>query len=106
MKKLLFIILGALLILPMASSVFAGGPPPKDVMKGVFLSVDETARTATFQKSGSEETSLLILGADMKPSDVRLNKKVMVSLDKHAGENVIKSIDVMFMDMTVNKIPP
>ena len=104
MKKLLLIILGIFLVLPMATSAFAGGPPPKDVMKGTFLSVDDTARTAVFKKSGSEETSLLVLGADMKPGDVRLNKKVMVSLDKHAGENVIKSIDIMFMDMTVNKI--
>jgi len=104
MKRLLFIILGALLILPMVNSAYAGGPPPKDVMKGVFLSVDDTTRTAVFQKSGSEATQELILGADMKPGDVRVNKKVMVSLDKHAGENVIKSIDIMFMDMTVTRI--
>ena len=104
MKRLLFIILGALLILPMVNSAYAGGPPPKDVMKGVFLSVDDTTRTAVFQKSGSEVTQELILGADMKPGDVRVNKKVMVSLDKHAGENVIKSIDIMFMDMTVTRI--
>jgi uncharacterized membrane protein YfcA len=104
MKKLLYIILGIFLILPIATSAFAGGPPPKDVMKGIFLSVDDTARTAVFKKSGSEETSLLVLGADMSPGDVRVNKKVMVSLDKHAGENVIKSIDIMFMDMTVTRI--
>jgi uncharacterized membrane protein YfcA len=104
MKKLLIIILGILLMMPMAAAALAGGPPPKDVMKGVFLSVDETARTAVFQKSGSQDTNLLVLGADMKPSSVRVNKKVMVSLDKHAGENVIKSIDIMFLDMTVNKI--
>jgi len=104
MKRLLFIILGALLILPMVNPAYAGGPPPKDVMKGVFLSVDDTTRTAVFQKSGSEATQELILGADMKPGDVRVNKKVMVSLDKHAGENVIKSIDIMFMDMTVTRI--
>ena len=104
MKKLLFIILGIFLILPMATSAFAGGPPPKDVMKGVFLSVDDTARTAIFKKTGHEQTTLLVFGADMKPSDVRVNKKVMVSLDKHAGENVIKSIDIMFLDMTVKRI--
>lgn len=104
MKKLLFIILGTLLILPMVSSAFAGGPPPKDVMKGVFLSVDDAARTAEFKKTGTEGTIELALGADMRPADVRLNKKVMVSLDKHAGENVIKSIDIMFMDMTVTRI--
>jgi hypothetical protein len=104
MKKLLFILLGTLLILPMVHSAYAGGPPPKDVMKGVFLSVDDATRTAEFKKSGAEETIALFLGADMEPADVRLNKKVMVSLDKHAGENVIKSIDIMFMDMTVTRI--
>ncbi|MGW8287901.1 MAG: sulfite exporter TauE/SafE family protein [Desulfobulbales bacterium] len=104
MKKLLFIILGTLLILPMVNSAYAGGPPPKDVMKGVFLSVDDATRTAEFKKSGTEDTIALFLGADMEPADVRLNKKVMVSLDKHAGENVIKSIDIMFMDMTVTRI--
>jgi len=104
MKKLLYLILGVFLILPMVTSAIAGGPPPKDVMKGVFLSVEDTARTAAFKKAGSEETLQLILGADMKPSDVRVNKKVMVSLDKHAGENVIKSIDIMFLDMTAKRI--
>ena len=104
MKKLLFILLGALLILPMVNSAYAGGPPPKDIMKGVFLNVDNNARTVTFQKDGKKETVELILGADMKPSDVRVNKKVMVSLDKHAGENVIKSIDIMFLDMTIKRI--
>jgi len=88
----------------MVSSAFAGGPPPKDVLKGIFLSVDVTARTATLKKSGTEETIVLSLGADMQPSDIRVNKKVMVSLDKHAGENVIKSVDIMFMDMKVSKI--
>jgi hypothetical protein len=104
MKKLLLIILGIFLILPMVSPAFAGGPPPKDVLKGVFLSVDDAARTASFKKAGSEETMQLVLGAAMKPGDVRVNKKVMVSLDKQAGEDVIKSIDIMFMDMKVSKI--
>ncbi len=104
MKKLLFVILGVFLILPMVTSAFAGGPPPKNVLKGVFLSVDDTARTAEFKKSGSEHTMQLILGESMLPSDVRIDKKVMVSLDKHAGENVIKSIDIMFMDLKVSKI--
>ena len=101
MKKLVYILLGVFLILPMVTSAIAGGPPPKDIMKGVFLNVDDNARTATFQKDGKKETMQLILGAEMKPSDVRVNKKAMVSLDKHAGENVIKSIDIMFLDMTI-----
>jgi len=104
MKRLIFILLGALLILPMVNSAYAGGPPPKDVMKGVFLRVDDAARTVTFQKAGSKETRQLILGTEMNPGDIRVNKKIMVSLDKEAGPNVIKSVDIMFMDMTVTKI--
>ena len=104
MKKLFLIIMGVMLILPMVTSAFAGGPPPKDVMKGVFISVDDTARTTEFKKSGSEGTTQLVLGESMVPADIRINKKVMVSLDKHAGENVIKSIDIMFLDMTLKRI--
>ena len=69
-----------------------------------FGPVDDNARTATFQKDGKKEPTQLILGADMKPSDVRVNKKVMVSLDKHAGEGVIKDVSIMFLDMTVTRI--
>jgi uncharacterized membrane protein YfcA len=104
MKKLLFIMLGVFLIIPMVSTAFAGGPPPKDVMKGAFIIVDEQAHTAYFKKVGSEEAVLLSLGEKIIPSDVQINKKVMVSLDKNAGENVVKSIDIMFMDMTVKRI--
>ena len=104
MKKLFLIIMGVMLILPMVTSAFAGGPPPKDVMKGVFISVDDTTRTTEFKKSGSEGTMQLVLGESMVPADIRINKKVMVSLDKHAGENVIKSVDIMFMDLKVSKI--
>lgn len=104
MKKLLFIILGVFLILPMVSTVFAGGPPPKDVMKGVFVIVNEQTHTAYFKKTGSEETAQLILGKNITPREVRINKKVMVSLDKNAGENVVKSINIMFLDMTVKRI--
>jgi uncharacterized membrane protein YfcA len=104
MKKLLFIMLGVFFIIPMVSTAFAGGPPPKDVMKGAFVIVDEQAHTAYFKKVGSEDAVLLSLGEKIIPSDVRINKKVMVSLDKNAGENVVKSIDIMFMDMTVKRI--
>ena len=104
MKKLFLIIMGVMLILPLVTSAFAGGPPPKDVMKGVFISVDDTTRTTEFKKSGSEGTMQLVLGESMVPADIRINKKVMVSLDKHAGENVIKSVDIMFMDLKVSKI--
>jgi len=104
MKRFLYIVLAALIILPMAGAAYAGGPPPSDMLKGVFTSVDDASKTAVLVKDGSGEEKVLQLAEGMTATDVRLNKKVMVSLDKHAGENVIKDISIMFMDMTVGKI--
>lgn len=104
MKKLLLVLLGVFFVLPLVSPVFAGGPPPKDVMKGAFVMVNEKAHTAYFKKAGNDEEIQLVLGKSIDPGDVRVNKKVMVSLDKTAGENVVKTIDIMFMDMTAKRI--
>jgi uncharacterized membrane protein YfcA len=104
MKKLLFVLLGVFFLLPLVSPVFAGGPPPKDVMKGVFVMVNEKEHTAYFKKAGNDKEIQLILDKSINPGNVRVNKKVMVSLDKTAGENVVKTIDIMFMDMTAKRI--
>jgi len=105
MRKLLVVLFLAGFLAPLlASSALAGGPPPKDILKGVFTQVDAPSRTATFKKDPSGEILTLTLGADMQPEDIRINKKAMVSLDKHAGEGVIKDISIMFMDMTPGKI--
>jgi uncharacterized membrane protein YfcA len=105
MRKLLVVLFLAVFLAPLLpSSAQAGGPPPKDILKGVFTEVDAQSRTATFRKDPSGDLLTLTLGADMKPEDVRINKKAMVSLDKHAGEGVIKDISIMFMDMTPGKI--
>ncbi|MEJ2688854.1 MAG: sulfite exporter TauE/SafE family protein, partial [Deltaproteobacteria bacterium] len=104
MKRLLYIILAALIILPIAGTAYAGGPPPKDILKGIFTSADDVSHTAVLVMDGSGEEKILQLAEGMTASDVRLNKKVMVSLDKHAGENVIKDVSIMFLDMTVTRI--
>jgi len=103
MKRLIFLILAIVMIVP-AASVFAGGPPPKDMLKGKFIEIQEEAHTATFIKDGSGEQITLTLAEGMTAKDVTLNKKVMVGLDKHAGEGVIKDISIMFMTLTPMKI--
>ena len=104
MKKITILLLTLFLFLPGLNSAFAGGPPPKNVMKGVFISVDGTNGTAEIKIDGKEELRLLSFGETMTIEDVPLQKKVLVSLDTHAGPNVIKDISIMFMDMTVKKI--
>lgn len=104
MKRFLTIVLAVMMVASMAQSVFAGGPPPKNVMKGVITQVDSAARTASIQLDGSGVIKTLNLPEGMDPKDVTLDKKVLVSLDTHAGPNVIKSISVMFMDMTLVKV--
>jgi hypothetical protein len=104
MKKFLIVLLVAGFLAPfLASRALAAGEPPKDIMKGVFTQLDAQQRTASFTKN-TGEVMTLTLPESIKPEDIRLNKKVMVSLDKHAGEGVIKGVDVMFMDMTASKI--
>jgi hypothetical protein len=104
MKRFLLILFAVLLLTPTINNAYAGGPPPKNVMKGVFLEVDGNAGTANIKLDGSGEIRTLTLGEEITAADVTLNKKVLVSLDTHAGPNVIKDISVMFMDMTVTKI--
>jgi uncharacterized protein len=107
MRKLLIVLILAGFLAPLLASfaqAAGGAPPPKDIMKGVFTQVDAQTRTATFLKDPSGQTVTLTLGAEMQPEDVRVNKKAMVSLDKEAGEGVIKDISIMFMDMTMGKI--
>ena len=105
-RKLLFMLLLTLISLPLASAALAGGGdgPPKDMLKGIITQVQPEDHSITFEKDGTKEIVTLILPAAMKAEDVRLNKKVLVSLDKHAGEGVIKDISIMFMDMTLTRI--
>ena len=104
MKRLLFLLLGILMILPAASALAGGGGPPKDMLTGQFVQVNGAAHTATFVKNGTETQMTLTFAEGMTTNEIPLDKKVMVSLDKHAGEGVIKDISIMFMDMTVTKI--
>lgn len=104
MKKfltfLLTLIIGTLLV----HTVYAGGPPPKNVMKGVFTQVDPVTRTATIKIDGQDKIRTLILAEGMTVDEIILDKKVMVSLDPHAGPNVIKEVTQMFFDMTPTKV--
>jgi uncharacterized membrane protein YfcA len=104
MKKLLFLVLGILMILPAATSFAGGGGPPKDILKGIFVQVNDASRTATFVKDGTETEMTLHFAEGMTAADIKLDKKVLVSLDKHAGEGVIKDVSIMFMNMTVTRI--
>jgi len=106
MKRLVIAVLFSLLLLPLASVVFAGGGagPDKSMLKGVFTEINEAAHTAVLKKDGTEEFKSLIIGEQVKPENMRLGKKVLVSMDHDAGENVIKSVSIMFMDMTMQKL--
>lgn len=104
-RKLRILILIAVLSLSFTHAAFAAGGdgPPKDMLKGVFTEIHADSNTAVFQKDGTKEIVTLTLPQGMSASDVTMNKKVLVSLDKHAGEGMIKEISIMFLDMTLTK---
>jgi len=104
MKKIVLLLLTVLLLAPALNEAHAGGPPPKNVLKGVFTSIDREQHTVMLQVDGSDELRKLVVGEELALEEVPLEKKVLISLDTHAGPNVIKDISVMFMDMTAIKI--
>ena len=105
MKRFLILLVATLTILPLATSALAGGPPPKDILKGVFISADAANRTAVFKKDGSGENVTLTVPESISFDEVQLERKMLVDLDKHATTpNTVKHISIMFMDMTRTKV--
>ena len=95
----------ALFSMAYLNTVLAGGAPPtKDLLTGRFPQVDSSNRTAVFTKEGNKESQVLVLSVSMTEDNIPINKKVMVTLDKETGGNVIKDFSIMFMDMTLQKI--
>jgi uncharacterized membrane protein YfcA len=104
MRQTVIIIATFILIMSMVASALAGGPPPKDLLKGYFTEKNEANRSVQFVKDGSQTETTLFLNNEMSIQDIKLDKKVMVTLDKHAGEKVIGDISIMFMDLPLKKI--
>lgn len=104
MKKVEAIILVMLMLITLASASLAGGGPPANFKKGVFLEVDKTVKkTAVFQLSGSENTFTVTLGEEINPEQLALNKKMMVTLEDDHGQTIVKSAEIMFLDLTLSK---
>ena len=118
MKKFIISILTLLVsMVIICPSVIAGGAgPSKDLLKGEILSVDPASHTLKFRKDTTDEELTLIYPESMKPEDIPVNRKVLVNLvhleGAHEGEAAhaapemreIKSIEIMFLDMTIVRI--
>lgn len=105
MNKVVAALIAVFLLLMFASAAFAGGGgPPEGVKTGIFVSVNTEEHTAVFKSSNSEEATVVRLGENIKSYSVPIDKKVMVSLDKVDGEEVVRDVSLMFIGMTVEKI--
>jgi hypothetical protein len=105
MKKLMIAIVAALLaFLVMAPAAFAEGAPPSNAKKGDFISVDAASRTAVFKPIDSDETVVLKLDAEVDPSSIDLNERVMVAIADEDGVAVASDISRMFIGLTVDKL--
>jgi uncharacterized membrane protein YfcA len=106
MKRIFSMLSTLVLIFYFSTAAYAGGGagPSKDMLKGVFTAVSTADRTAVFVRDGGEAAKDLLLGETMKAADIPVGKKVMVNLDKNAGEGVIGSVEVMFLDMTAKRV--
>ncbi len=108
MRRILIflVIIGAVFLF--AQDVLAGGGgPPKNMLKGFFEKVNPDG-TAVFLVDTTGERKILVLPKDMKPEDVPMDRKVLVSLvtegHGHKITNKIKSVSIMFIDLPTSKV--
>ncbi len=105
MKNVLVALLAMALLLTLAPAAFAGGGgPPEGVKTGTFTAVNVEENTAEFKASGSEQIAVLRLGEALDAEAIPIDKKVMISLDKVNGEEVVRDVSRMFIGLTVQKI--
>jgi len=105
MKNVLIAIIGVLLVMSLASVALAGGGgPPEGVKTGVFTAVNPKDNTGVFKESGHEETVVLRFSESIDVESIALDKKMMISLGKVDGHEVIQEASRMFIGMKVEKI--
>jgi len=105
MKRLMLTVMAVLVMLLVAApQAFAAGAPPSNAKKGTFTSVDMESRTAVFQAVDADEPVTLKLGDSITRDDVKLDKRVMVSLSDAGGKEVVTEISVMFIGLTMGKL--
>ncbi len=106
MKRLLMAMVIVLVCCLTATVVLAGGGgPPKNLIKGFFLKINPD-HTAIFKKDVTGEEISLKLSEDIKPEDIPMNRKVLVTLktEGHEITNEVKRISIMFIDLPVSKV--
>ncbi len=104
MRKITAIIISLFLIFIITSAAFAGGGgPPANFKKGVFLKVDSVTGVGLFRPADSDKTIIVRLGDSMNAEDIKLNEKVMVTFEKINGEDVAKTVEIMFIGLTIDK---
>lgn len=105
MKKWIVAILAALIIvMAFAPAAFAESAPPSNAKKGTFTAMDQANRTATFQPVDSDDPVTLKLAESIRPEDVRLDERVMISLSEQNGGEEVTEISAMFIGLTLDKL--
>ena len=103
MNRIVAILMALLLVVSFSSAAFAGGPPPKNLKKGDFLEVYPLTRTALFKDVATEKEIVLTISDSVDMEDVVLNKRVMVMMDESGAGDVVNSVSVMFLDLTLTR---
>lgn len=105
MKKWIVVLLAALFItLTFAPAAFAESAPPANFKIGSFTEVDAASHTATFVPSETGEPATVNIEESIKPEDVKLDDKAMVSFSETEGSETVTEITPMFLGLTRDKL--
>ena len=89
MRRMAVLVLVLLVMVTLSTPAFAGGPPPKNFKKGVFLEIDKSTGVGLFQPSDSTTPMTVRLGEDVSVDDVALNSKVMMTFAENDGQVIV-----------------
>lgn len=105
MKKWIVVLFMAVLIsMVFAPAAFAESAPPSNFKIGSFTEVNGSSQTATFVPSDTNEPTTVKLDESIKPEDIKLDDKAMVSFSDSNGSETVTEITVMFLGLTRDKL--
>ncbi len=105
MKKWIVVLFMAVFMsMVFAPAAFAESAPPSNFKIGSFTEVNGSSHTATFVPSDTNEPTTVKLDESIKPEDIKIDDKAMVSFSNTDGSETATEITPMFLGLTRDKL--
>jgi uncharacterized membrane protein YfcA len=104
MKKIVSLLLISLVILSLASTIYAGGAPKGNYKKGIIHEVNTDNGMVVFIPANSQKQMSLKLDKSIDSSAIVPDKQVIVTLENKQGSDLITNITRMFIGLEMKSL--